>query len=265
MKKSYLFIFSLLTAIIAQGQSIQIVDINGVDISGSTQTHYHVNSPTGQGLDYPVSCADVMNTNTLDVNYDFGIKNTTNADMDIKVVRYEMSYDPSAKSYFCWKLCYGEIGAGLAYKWPTPPNPSANDFRTVAANSIDTNLYAHYKPYGGCSFAKYRYVAFDANNPNDSAWIDVEFDFPVGIEERSITASEYPNPVSNILNINVDASTYGDLQLTLYNILGEKITEQKVVGANIQLNVGIYTPGVYFYSISDKNGILTTRKVRIER
>ena len=265
MKKRYYLMLAAMTAFGVNAQSLQIVDVNGNDVSGTTQTEYHISAPTGQGYTYPVSCPEIAGDGSLDLNYDFGVKNTTGADMDVKVKRYEISYGAGAESYFCWKLCYSKIAAGVIYEWPTPPNPAANDLRTVGANSIDTNLYAHYVPNTSCDFAKYRYVAFDANNPNDSVWIDVEFDFPVGIEENNVEASAYPNPASSVLNINIDADSYNGLQLTMINILGEKVAEQTITSNTVQINVDSYTPGIYFYSISDKNGILTTKKIRIEK
>lgn len=266
MKKKLLFGLMLVSSTGLFAQSLQFVDLNGNDISQTTQTQYYVNAPVNEGLSYPVTCNDVGTyTNDLDVKYHFGIKNISGSTMDVKVKRYELNYGAGSYNYFCWYLCYSAIPSGLAYEWPTPPNPAANDYRTVDPNVIDTNFYAYYQPKGSCVQGLFRYVAFDANNPNDSTWIDVEFDFPVGIEENNVEASAYPNPASSVLNINIDADSYNGLQLTMINVLGEKIAEQTITSNTIQLNVDACTPGIYFYSISDKNGILTTKKIRIER
>lgn len=60
----------------------------------------------------------------------------------------------------------------------------------------------------------------------------------------------YPNPVKDILNIELPDEN--DFDLYLYNITGEVVLKKKAVDKPAQINVSELTPGIYLLSIIDR-------------
>ena len=73
----------------------------------------------------------------------------------------------------------------------------------------------------------------------------------------------YPNPVTDVLNIEVNASVNSELSISIYNIMG-----QNVMNKNVNIGTGINCPsistaelnsGVYFVTVK-ANGFENTMK-----
>jgi hypothetical protein len=78
-----------------------------------------------------------------------------------------------------------------------------------------------------------------------------------GVNEiKSNTISVYPNPVSNTLNIQYTNSPvqYGT-QLSIEDVLGNKIYQQNITGINTTIDVSKWGEGVYFYEIIGGNEV----------
>ena len=58
----------------------------------------------------------------------------------------------------------------------------------------------------------------------------------------------YPNPVLNILNIESDASSVGEVY-TIYSIRGNEISSGKITSKNMTLNIEHLSNGVYFLKL----------------
>lgn len=80
-------------------------------------------------------------------------------------------------------------------------------------------------------------------------FIVVENDFDVPLIENS-SFSFYPNPVSNLLNIELVQTT--NETLTIYDILGTVVYEQVISNKSAEINLTLLSPGVYFLEIGDK-------------
>ena len=66
----------------------------------------------------------------------------------------------------------------------------------------------------------------------------------------------YPNPATDVLNIEVNASQSSEMSINIYNLMGQKVMEK-----NVNLNMGINTPsintadltsGIYFVTVKAK-------------
>ena len=89
-----------------------------------------------------------------------------------------------------------------------------------------------------------------------------------GVDEQEAvnpmtTSRVYPNPATDVLNIEVNASQASEMSITVFNLMG-----QKVMDKNVTLNTGINTPsistssltsGIYFVTVK-ANGFENTMK-----
>jgi hypothetical protein len=83
----------------------------------------------------------------------------------------------------------------------------------------------------------------------------------VGINENAATAVNiFPNPSNSIFNFNLENLSV-DEELIIYNSLGEKIKEVKIVSKNVVVDLSIEATGIYFYSISDRQNVILSGKL----
>ncbi len=92
-------------------------------------------------------------------------------------------------------------------------------------------------------------------------------DIPTGINDisnASLTARIYPNPAKNELHINIsDFSsdlTTGNLQLTVYNLLGKEVYNSKLTSSNFTVPVSELTAGVYLVTVKNNTSTLYSSK-----
>ena len=75
--------------------------------------------------------------------------------------------------------------------------------------------------------------------------------FVVGVNENTFTASVYPNPASDVLNINVNANA---TSVSIMGMDGKVISTESVNSNSIAVNVSDLVAGVYFYEVVAENG-----------
>lgn len=122
-------------------------------------------------------------------------------------------------------------------------------------------------------------VSFFPNNVSDSGSVSIVFwddearepiydtigfslktTTQTSVEEfYSASINLYPNPVSDILNI--DLNEYTDASVSIYNFIGQTIWQNQFSGQErIQVNCADLAKGTYFIKIETKSGVIT-RKV----
>ena len=80
---------------------------------------------------------------------------------------------------------------------------------------------------------------------------------------QQIFISIYPNPAKNLLNIDIN-SIKGKVELTIYNVLGERvINETSTDKSIININTEPLPSGLYFIHLQTEDGTITNRKVEI--
>ena len=62
----------------------------------------------------------------------------------------------------------------------------------------------------------------------------------------------YPNPVSDIITLNIDNTNNADLTLNIYNVTGELISSETLQQNQQQINIGNLNNGIYFFEIKSK-------------
>lgn len=76
--------------------------------------------------------------------------------------------------------------------------------------------------------------------------------------EETLDYSVYPNPVNDILNVNISES---NTSIKIYDIVGKEVVGMDLVNGKNQLNIENLKSGVYFYSIRKGSDIIETKKL----
>jgi hypothetical protein len=83
----------------------------------------------------------------------------------------------------------------------------------------------------------------------------------VGIKQNllsSLSATAYPNPATDVLNIELNENFAG--KVMVYNFAGSLIKEETIYGTECQLNTSSFSAGNYIYKIMNGNTIFAQGK-----
>lgn len=246
MKKLLLLAFTGLLSTGLLAQNIQIKDAGGNVINGDTINKIG---------------ASWMGVVMID---DIDIYNNNSIDMNIKMVRYEMSVQPGTGNSYCWSICTNEAAAGMYPVWSLGPVQNVTAGTAFTGQTID-----HY-PHGIVGQNTYRYTWYDNANPSDSAWITVIFDIALGQEElnaQEYILNVYPNPASSMVYFKVDGNNHKDVKIQLTDALGKTVKTLEVPENNgvIKLNVADLNAGVYFYTLQINRKAISTRRLMVTK
>lgn len=239
MKKALLQFIFVLTGSALTAQSIQLAletdtatIINGTEITVS-----------GDNSQYDV-VVDIRATNM-------------GATKSIKTKKIEMFYGVGvSRNAICWSVCTAPVEYGT------------NPVVTTDAISLSNGAYGifngHLYPQSVTGATKLRYVWYDENNTNDSAYVDVIFNISSAAsitEEQLSTLKVYPNPATQQLNLEFQSGN-SDATLVMRNLLGE-VVYTDVVNQFYKktIDVSAFKRGAYMVSILSENKVLTTKKV----
>jgi len=94
-------------------------------------------------------------------------------------------------------------------------------------------------------------------------WIDnISLKYPGdGITQNllsTLKAHLFPNPASEVLNIELNEEFYG--KIVVYNMNGSKMLEEKIIGTTHQLNISELATGNYVYRLMKENTVLAQGK-----
>lgn len=186
--------------------------------------------------------------------------NLTGGTTKINMKRYTLNAQTGVEDYFCWYVCLGSVNS--------VNNPELNHSAGSCFNSNNgdtiTLFSNYYKPFGALGSSTYRYVWFNASNPNDSAWADVTFNVtPVSVTElnKDIKLSLFPNPANEVINLNVENVDFNQgVSVQIVNVLGEVVYTRQIQSSTIRIDAIELANGAYFCTlIADRKTILTKR------
>jgi Secretion system C-terminal sorting domain/Kelch motif len=113
----------------------------------------------------------------------------------------------------------------------------------------------------GFSIANKGYIGTGTNGTNmKDLW---EFD-PLlsSVEENSYTSLEiYPNPTTNLVQVNIDEKLIGSAIITITDLAGKTVLQTAVTEVNTHLDLSQFNAGTYFCLISNSGGIISTEKI----
>jgi PKD repeat protein len=115
-------------------------------------------------------------------------------------------------------------------------------------------------------------VVLSAANPVASVTMTFTGKGITGVNDNSSAVESftaYPNPVSDVLNLDLKLSSASNPTAQVYNFSGQMVYSQNFSlpsGANqLRLNVGVLTPGIYTLRITSPEGIRISEKIVIMR
>ena len=203
----------------------------------------------------------VYNGQTISINKDydsFDVKmhcyNFSSLVQDVKIKRVVLSSNDSLfNDQFCDNnLCYACFGND----WTTP---QANLLQPGDSCLMKASFY--FKNSGNVHV---RYYVLDVNDtPIDS--VDVSILNTVDVTElnnESILA--YPNPVSNILNIE-SPNISDENSISVYNVSGKKVFSSRLKSSINKFDFSYFKAGIYFYQISNGTTLLKCDKLILEK
>lgn len=180
--------------------------------------------------------------------------------IDVAVRRITIDTVPGTLNYFCWEQCY-----------EPPTDVSPTSMTIVPGDRIDL-FYADYKPQGNAGISTLAYCFYDVNNEADSVCATVRFSAsPTGIldvfsENRSGVSESYPNPASDVANINYALHNgWNNASLNVYSMLGTEVKHLSLTEnqGTVRLDVSSYPDGLYFYSLVVDGAEIQTRRMMV--
>lgn len=185
---------------------------------------------------------------------------------NINVRRYELNVQDGTENYFCWNVCYAASPAGERPVW------TGHRGIVLTPNEVNYAFGAYHRPEGIVGSNTYRYVWFDADTPNDTAWVDIEFVVlagGVGVNEvKAPQLSVYPNPsLGGDVNFVVEHIETSKATVTLYSLVGERLESfrPQAVGGRLMVAAKGLPAGMYF-AVLENNGVaVSTQRLLIQR
>lgn len=102
----------------------------------------------------------------------------------------------------------------------------------------------------------------DANNCKSSAVVSVSVSACIGIEELAIGGvSIYPNPTTDILNIDINSNLVDVAKVNVYDALGKLVISENLTSERTTIRTSNLDTGVYFVKIISTNNT----EVRVEK
>ncbi|MCB9193150.1 MAG: T9SS type A sorting domain-containing protein [Flavobacteriales bacterium] len=133
------------------------------------------------------------------------------------------------------------------------------------------NNHAYVQPNGNVGVAKFRFVWFDVDQPNDSDWVDIMFDTTpgAGIGENTAavrTFSAYPTPaLQGRVDLRFDLVNGGASRtdLVLYSVLGTEVRRVRLTGTSgtVTVEQGDLGAGLYFANLEADGRPIATRRI----
>ncbi len=243
MKRTLLLIVSLIFFTGLSAQSFILKNSDNTVITGNSMDLL-VNPELGYG------------------NYHVNVMNNSSTPKNVKVRIYEMNMLEGLSSYFCWVSCY------------VPGTQVSPDDLLIEAGGTSTNFEGDIQFTAGLKgLYATKYVFFDANNPDDSSFVVVNYNLGyLGNPENTVKSARisnaYPNPATD--NIFLDyklPSNVNNAKIKVSNLLGNilDVVELTAREGKATVNVSNLKNGVYFYSLIINNSATVTRKFVVNR
>ncbi len=194
--------------------------------------------------------------------YHVNVMNNSSTVKSVKVKVYEMNILTGVESYFCWVSCYmpGTLVSPDAID--IEPGATVTNFEGDITYTVGLKgLYAT------------KYVFFDANNPDDSSSVMVNYNLgylgnPENIVKSAKVSNAYPNPATD--NVFIDyklPANVTNAKIKVSNLLGNTLDVVDLIAreGKATVNVSNLKNGVYFYSLMINNSASVTRKFIVNR
>ncbi len=190
------------------------------------------------------------------------VTNNSASALDVKVKKDEIVLLSGAFNTFCWGQCFSPSVI-------ESPNPV-----TINAGQTDnSNFYADYNANGSDGETLNRYTFFDANSPNDSAWVFIKFvSTPASVQDGSALKYEifgpYPNPASSRCQFSYTVPAIAsDARIVIMDLAGNIVNTTYLAPreGKVSIDVTSFASGIYFYSLWVFDKPVITRKLIVQK
>ena len=146
-------------------------------------------------------------------------------------------------------------------------SPDSVDWSTTTTTQLqpgDSSKMKLYFNFSNSGNVLIRYYVIDLNdNPIDSVDVDILNTVDVNLlNNENILA--YPNPVSNILNIEI-SNISPENSISVYDVSGKKVFSSGLKSSVNKLDFSNLKPGVYLYQIFSGTTLLKNDKLILEK
>lgn len=182
---------------------------------------------------------EINSTSIADYGFHIKVKNTSSEDLEVKVRRAYA--DPTCaydSGYFCWDFCYGaDIDNSIGHV-------------AIEAGMEKNDFSGHvYSPSTSATCTdSTRYVFFSEKDASDSlsVWVTIAAGPTMGTIALQVSESRlYPNPATNVVNIEVQRAS----EIAIYNALGALVKRKALLLGTNTVAVHDLSDGVYLYSL----------------
>jgi hypothetical protein len=182
------------------------------------------------------------------------VTNNSGSDLDVRVKRIERNMTQGMQNAICWVQCY------------IPSVSVSPDVITIPAGGTVSDFSGHLYPNGVTGGAVIDYVFFDDNNPLDSVVLTVTYDvYGVGLDEASIHSDVYPNPASDFVMFDFNASSSDRIEISIFDMLGNVVLSQHIetTQSHAKIDVRELSNGAYFYQFRINGTLGETKRLII--
>jgi len=71
----------------------------------------------------------------------------------------------------------------------------------------------------------------------------------------------YPNPIKNIITIQLNSLKNEFLKFSIYDLLGQSVGDFELTSNNLQLDLSHLSNGIYYYNIKNKGEVIARNKI----
>ena len=231
----------------------------GTDLpSDQLQYHWSVTNGTVYGvgnnnqyalINFPTPGISVVSLTTNVNGYGCKISNSVTVN-----VSSSNAIPPPQVVYFNGQLICLRNDNGITYQW------GYDDLRTLASTVLTGEINQNYN-IANLDPNKHYWVMTNLNDCMQKAY----FDDPAGITNLNNDAElkVYPNPANEVVNVEINSSVNGNMQIEVLNLLGQRLDVQTVVNHKASINVANLPNGVYLINCyMDGNKIATSRFIK---
>jgi hypothetical protein len=180
---------------------------------------------------------------------------STNKEVNVK--RYETNVQSGTKNTFCWVICPASVNAGAYPLWYSPLT-----FDMLAGFEYDAFKASH-EPQGITGTNTYLYVWYDVANPNDSVWVEIQYNVgTLGIENASDYTDLQAWQYNSGIQIKTATSGKSD-QIQIFDAIGNLVVSQRIEpGKRTQfIPMPSSASGLYFVTLQSGNEKIISRKI----
>jgi len=190
--------------------------------------------------------------------FTINIQNTSANELNVMCKKNYISVLDDTYNMFCWGMCYG-------------PNVMISDTLTMASGETTANDYfsGHYYHNDNQGTTTIQYVFYDAENPSDSAYVNVNYVLGytgLGSDFDNEISALYPNPVENTGYIDYNLNFNDNARIVINNLTGAKVKEITLNNnqGTASVDVTDLFSGVYFYTVITDGKAINTGKLIVK-